>query len=89
MYVTVTIFQHPPCIREVKIIAINGYIVLWVNYRGSSDFGEAWQEAIAVNLYFKEYDDLIAAVDIMCMEDHRCPLPQALQFQPFLGTTII
>lgn len=24
----------------------NGYVVLWVNYRGSSDYGEAWQEAI-------------------------------------------
>jgi dipeptidyl aminopeptidase/acylaminoacyl peptidase len=54
---------------EGQWYAANGYIVLWVNYRGSSDYGEAWQEAIAVNWYFKEYDDLMAAVDFMCEKD--------------------
>lgn len=34
-----------------------------------SDYGEAWQEAIAVDWYFKEYDDLMAAVDFMCERD--------------------
>jgi len=55
---------------EGQWYAANGYIVLWVNYRGSSDYGEAWQEAIAVNWYFKEYDDLMAAVDHMSREDY-------------------
>ncbi len=54
---------------EGQWYAANGYIVLWVNYRGSSDYGEAWQEAIAVDWYFKEYDDLMAAVDFMCEKD--------------------
>jgi dipeptidyl aminopeptidase/acylaminoacyl peptidase len=55
---------------EGQWYAANGYIVLWVNYRGSSDYGEAWQEAIAVDWYFKEYDDLMAAVDFMCQQEY-------------------
>jgi dipeptidyl aminopeptidase/acylaminoacyl peptidase len=55
--------------EEGQWYAANGYIVLWVNYRGSSDYGEAWQEAIAWDWYFKEYDDLMAAVDFMCEKD--------------------
>ena len=53
-----------------QLYAANGYIVLWVNYRGSSDYGEAWQEAIAGNWYFKEYDDLMAAVDFICRQEY-------------------
>ena len=55
---------------EGQWYAANGYVVLWVNYRGSSDYGEAWQEAIARNWYFKEYDDLMAAVDFMCQKKY-------------------
>lgn len=51
---------------EGQWYASNGYVVLWVNYRGSSDYGEAWQEAITKDWYSKEYDDLMAAVDFMC-----------------------
>ncbi len=58
---------------EGQWYAANGYIVLWVNYRGSSDYGEAWQGAIAVNWYVKEYDDLMAAVDYMCQKDYVDP----------------
>ncbi len=58
---------------EGQWYAANGYVVLWVNYRGSSDYGEAWQEAIARNWYFKEYDDLMAAVDYMCQMDYIDP----------------
>lgn len=58
---------------EGQWYAANGYIVLWVNYRGSSDYGQEWQEAIAVNWYFKEYDDLMAAVDYMCQKDYVDP----------------
>jgi dipeptidyl aminopeptidase/acylaminoacyl peptidase len=38
---------------EGQLYAANGYIVLWVNYRGSSDYGEAWQEAAAVDWFDK------------------------------------
>lgn len=54
---------------EGQLYAANGYVVLWVNYRGSSDYGEAWQEAITKNWYFKEYVDLMAAVDFMCQKE--------------------
>jgi len=56
-----------------QLYAANGYIVLWINYRGSSDYGEAWQEAIAGNWYFKEYDDLMAGIDFMCRKDYVDP----------------
>lgn len=58
---------------EGQWYAANGYVVLWVNYRASSDYGEAWQEAIARNWYFKEYDDLMAAVDYMCQKEYIDP----------------
>ncbi len=55
---------------EAQWFAANGYVVLLVNYRGSSDYGEAWQAAIAGNWYFKEFDDLMAAVDAVCKQDY-------------------
>ena len=58
---------------EGQWYAANGYIVLLVNYRGSSDYGEAWQGAIAKNWYVKEYDDLMAAVDFMCQKEYVDP----------------
>ncbi len=55
---------------EGQWYAANGYVVLLVNYRGSSDYGEDWQASIAGNWYFKEYDDLMAAVDVMCQKGY-------------------
>lgn len=55
---------------EGQWYAANGYLVLWVNYRGSSSYGEAWQETIARKWYFKEHDDLMAAVDFMCQKEY-------------------
>lgn len=55
---------------EGQWYAANGYLVLWVNYRGSSSYGEAWQEAITKKWYFKEYDDLMAAVDFMYQKEY-------------------
>lgn len=60
-------------VPEAQWYSANGYIVLWVNYRGSSDYGQAWQEAIAGDWYFKEYDDVMAAVDYMCQQDYIDP----------------
>ncbi len=48
---------------ECQWYAANGYVVLRVNYRGSSDYGESWQSAIKRNWYVKEFDDLMSAVD--------------------------
>jgi dipeptidyl aminopeptidase/acylaminoacyl peptidase len=48
---------------ECQWYAANGFIVLRVNYRGSSDYGEAWMGAIRTRWYEKEFDDLMSAVD--------------------------
>jgi dipeptidyl aminopeptidase/acylaminoacyl peptidase len=48
-------------IRE--LFAANGYVVLAVNYRGSSGRGNAYQKAIFADWGNKEVADLLAAVD--------------------------
>jgi dipeptidyl aminopeptidase/acylaminoacyl peptidase len=40
---------------ECQWYAANGFVVLRVNYRGSSDYGEAWMGAIRVHGYEKEF----------------------------------
>jgi dipeptidyl aminopeptidase/acylaminoacyl peptidase len=46
-----------------EYFAANGYLVLEVNYRGSSGRGSAFQHAIAADWGHKEVIDLLAAVD--------------------------
>ncbi|HEY1339830.1 MAG TPA: S9 family peptidase [Bryobacteraceae bacterium] len=48
---------------ERQIFAANGYVVVNVNYRGSSGRGEEYQRAIAADWGNKEVIDLEAAVD--------------------------
>jgi dipeptidyl aminopeptidase/acylaminoacyl peptidase len=48
---------------EHQIFAANGYVVVAVNYRGSSGRGDAYQTAIAADWGDKEVIDLKAAVD--------------------------
>jgi len=48
---------------ERQIFAANGYVVVAVNYRGSSGRGEKYQTAIAADWGNKEVVDLQAAVD--------------------------
>jgi dipeptidyl aminopeptidase/acylaminoacyl peptidase len=48
---------------EREIFAANGYVVLAVNYRGSSGRGAAYQKAIFADWGRKEVMDLLGAVD--------------------------
>jgi dipeptidyl aminopeptidase/acylaminoacyl peptidase len=48
---------------ERQIFAANGYVVVAVNYRGSSGRGEKYQTAIASDWGNKEVIDLLAAMD--------------------------
>jgi dipeptidyl aminopeptidase/acylaminoacyl peptidase len=48
---------------ERELFAANGYVVLAVNYRGSSGRGEAFQKAIHADWGNKEVLDLLGAVD--------------------------
>lgn len=48
---------------ERELFAANGYLVLAVNYRGSSGRGQAWKKAIYADWGNKEVQDLMAGVD--------------------------
>ena len=48
---------------ERELFAANGYLVLAVNYRGSSGKGQAWKKAIFADWGNKEVQDLLAGVD--------------------------
>ncbi|HOG27786.1 MAG TPA: S9 family peptidase [Vicinamibacterales bacterium] len=48
---------------ENELYAANGYVVLNINYRGSSGRGEAFQKAIYADWGNKEVVDLLGAVD--------------------------
>lgn len=48
---------------ERELFAAQGYLVLAVNYRGSSGRGQAWKKAIYADWGNKEVQDLLAGVD--------------------------
>ena len=48
---------------ERELLAAQGYLVLAVNYRGSSGRGQAWKRAIFADWGNKEVQDLLAGVD--------------------------
>lgn len=48
---------------ERELFAARGYLVLAVNYRGSSGRGQAWKKAIFADWGNKEVQDLMAGVD--------------------------
>jgi dipeptidyl aminopeptidase/acylaminoacyl peptidase len=48
---------------ERELFASRGYLVLAVNYRGSSGRGQAWKKAIFADWGNKEVQDLLAGVD--------------------------
>jgi len=48
---------------DAEFLAANGYVVLQMNYRGSSGRGSAYQKAIFADWGHKEVMDLIGAVD--------------------------
>jgi dipeptidyl aminopeptidase/acylaminoacyl peptidase len=48
---------------EIQLYASAGYVVLYVNPRGSTSYGQAFADQIQHNYPSRDYDDLIAAVD--------------------------
>jgi dipeptidyl aminopeptidase/acylaminoacyl peptidase len=48
---------------EAQLFAANGYVVLTVNPRGSSGYGQDFSRAIWADWGNKDYDDVMAAVD--------------------------
>src|SRR5213076_2083437 len=48
---------------EIQLYAAAGYVVLYVNPRGSTGYGEAFTQLINGNYPGKDYDDLMSGVD--------------------------
>jgi dipeptidyl aminopeptidase/acylaminoacyl peptidase len=48
---------------ERQLFAAQGYVVLGINYRGSSGRGKAFQESIQADWGHKEVEDLLAGID--------------------------
>jgi len=57
-----------PLALERQWFAAHGYVVLAINYRGSSGRGQDWASAIAADWGNKEVADLLAAVDFAVRE---------------------
>ncbi|MFB3077617.1 MAG: prolyl oligopeptidase family serine peptidase, partial [Lysobacterales bacterium] len=53
----------PHFAAELQLYAAAGYVVLYVNPRGSTSYGEAFANAIHHNYPSEDYDDLMSAVD--------------------------
>ncbi|MGD8319059.1 MAG: S9 family peptidase [Gemmatimonadota bacterium] len=48
---------------EARLLAANGYVVLYTNPRGSSGYGQAFSEAIFADWGNKDFQDVMAGVD--------------------------
>ena len=57
------LFDGYPLALERQLLAAQGYVVLAINYRGSSGRGGAFQKAILADWGHKEVEDLLAGVD--------------------------
>ncbi len=55
----------PEFSSEVQLFAAAGYVVLYVNPRGSTSYGEEFARLIDKNYPSEDYDDLISGVDAM------------------------
>lgn len=53
----------PTFAAEIQLYAAVGYVVLYVNPRGSTGYGEAFAQAISGDYPGPDYDDLMAGVD--------------------------
>jgi len=58
---------------ERQVFAAQGYLVLAVNYRGSSGRGVAWKKAIFADWGNKEVKDLLAGVDYLIAQGMADP----------------
>lgn len=57
------LFDGYPLALERHLLAAQGYVVLAVNYRGSSGRGSAFQQSIIGDWGHKEVEDLLAGID--------------------------
>jgi dipeptidyl aminopeptidase/acylaminoacyl peptidase len=55
---------------NMQTFAAQGYVVVGVNYHGSSGFGQRWLETITGNYGAKEYADIEAASDFMLRQGY-------------------
>jgi dipeptidyl aminopeptidase/acylaminoacyl peptidase len=55
---------------NMQAFAAHGYVVVGVNYHGSSGFGQAWLETITGNYGAKELADVEAATDFMLRQGY-------------------
>jgi dipeptidyl aminopeptidase/acylaminoacyl peptidase len=55
---------------NMQAFAAQGYVVVGVNYHGSSGFGQRWLETITGNYGAKEYADTEAATDFMLRQGY-------------------
>ncbi len=53
----------PSFAAEMQLYAAAGYVVLYVNPRGSTSYGEAFADLIHHNYPSQDYDDLLSGVD--------------------------
>lgn len=58
---------------EVQLFAAAGYVVLYVNPRGSTSYGEEFANLIHHNYPGEDYDDLMSAVDALLEEGYVDP----------------
>jgi len=58
---------------NTQLFAAQGYVVVAVNYHGSSGFGQAWLESITANYGAKEFADTEAATDFMLRQGYIDP----------------
>ncbi len=58
---------------EVQLYAAAGYVVLYVNPRGSTSYGEDFANLIHHNYPNEDYDDLMSAVDAVIAEGYVDP----------------
>ncbi|GGD53593.1 S9 family peptidase [Lacimicrobium alkaliphilum] len=53
----------PHFAAEIQLYAAAGYVVVYINPRGSSSYGEEFAQTIHLNYPSQDYDDLMSAVD--------------------------
>ena len=53
-----------------QALALSGYLVLAVNPRGSSTYGNAFMRAVLDDWGGEDYQDLMAALDLVCQRDY-------------------
>lgn len=58
---------------EIQLYAAAGYVVLYVNPRGSTSYGERFANLIQNNYPHEDYDDLMSAVDALLAEGYVDP----------------